>query len=111
MALDKKIQTNFGVDATYWKVVEVNINWHANCVHITMLGWVDRIARDSGKQPIDQRTFDWNGEDFPFVDKEPQNERAQAYGKIKSLKVIQPDPTDLGKSVLTDGEFVGEKDI
>lgn len=111
MALQKSIQTNFGIEATYWKVVEINVNWHEKRSHVTLLGWVDQGARDSGKQPIDQRTFDWGGEDFPFVDKEPQNERAKAYEKVKLLQVVHPDPIDTEKTILVDGEFAGAKDI
>lgn len=83
MALIKSISTGFGIDATYWKIVDLNINWLDKNSHISLLGWADKTARDAGLNPLDQRSFDYSGEEFPFIDEEPQNERETAYTKIK----------------------------
>ena len=83
MALIKKIKTNLGIDATYWKIVDLNINWLDKTSHISLLGWVDKNARDNGLKPLTQRNFDFNNVEFPFIDEEPQNERETAYNKIK----------------------------
>lgn len=83
MALSKKIKTNLGIDATYWKIVDLNINWLDKTSHISLLGWVDKNARDNGLKPLTQRNFDFNNVEFPFIDEEPQNEREIVYIKIK----------------------------
>ena len=83
MALIKSISTRFGIDATYWKIIDLNINWLSKNSHISLSGWSDKASRDAGNIPLDSRSFDWMGEDFPFIGEEPQNERETAYNKIK----------------------------
>ncbi|MBI5954458.1 MAG: hypothetical protein HY865_22605 [Chloroflexi bacterium] len=93
MALLKTIKNIYGSDTSYWKIVATDINWHEKTAHITMSGWIDKEARDNGSAAIDQKTFDLIDTDFPFVGKEPQNEREIVYGQLK----------------ITD-EFIGSKD-
>lgn len=84
MALLKTIPTAYGVDAEYWKVVETNTDWLNRRSHVTMHGWLDQQARVDDKTPLTSRVYDWLGDDFPFVESEPQNEREIAYLKIKA---------------------------
>lgn len=83
MALIKTISTNFGIDSTYWKIVDLNINWLSKNSHVSMSGWSSKASRDAGDQPLTSRSFDWSSDEFPFIDDEPQNERETAYLKIK----------------------------
>ena len=89
MALQIELLTKFGTPATYWKIVETNINWHEKRSHITLAGWIDKQARLDGHTPIDFRTFDWSGTEYPFetsvLDEEDKNALTVAYEKIKSL--------------------------
>lgn len=71
-------------DNAYWKIIQLNINWLSKAAHIDLACWINEQARTEGKSPIKSVKFDWSGDDFPFVDSEPQNEREQAYNKIKT---------------------------
>ena len=84
MALKITIPTRYGIDATYFKVVDLNINWLTRQSHVTLCGWKDEEARRNNQQPLTERSFDWSGDDFPFLDEEPQNEREIAYISIKN---------------------------
>jgi len=86
MAFIISIDTQYGIEASYWKIVDLNINWLTKNSHVSMCGWIDKASRDAGQQPLDQRSFDWSGDAFPFIETEPQNERELAYDTIKSLE-------------------------
>lgn len=88
MALIKTLPTEYGIDASYWKIVDLNINWLAREAHLSLLGWASLADRDAGKKEIDRKIFSFLGEDFPFTDTEPQNERGIAYSKIKTTNLF-----------------------
>jgi len=83
MALQISINTEYGIPATYWKITTCSINWLNKYCHVTLLGWSDKAAREAGRQYLALREFDWNGDKFPFIESEPQNEREISYAKIK----------------------------
>lgn len=100
MALQKKIATKYGIDADYWKIVDLNINWLTENSHVVLCGWASKEAREEGLKPLAQRGFDWSGEKFPFTDEEPQNERGEAYEAIKNETTMDVDGNEIA------GEFV-----
>jgi hypothetical protein len=112
MALLKNIPNGFGSTTSYWRVGQINISFLSKNVHVDLLGYLDRQARLDGKQPIDQRSFDFNGDEFPFNENEPQNEREIAYLKIKSFKTKETitDGDGTTREVETDGEFIDATD-
>ncbi len=109
MALQISIPNNYGTNTTYWKIVDLNINWLTKSSHVTLCGWVDKDARLDGKQPTDQRTYDWSGDDFPFdiavLDEEDVNGLKIAYEKIKSLNNSTPNIEPGVPDTITPGEF------
>ncbi len=111
MALLKTISTNIGIDATYWKIIDLNINWLRKICHVVLGGWSSKNIRDLEKNPIDNRNFDFNDSNFPFIEDEPQNERQIIYDKIKTQKVLETDyDGDQNDIIEVDGEFVGSVD-
>ena len=88
MALSKVLPTDFGIDATYWKIVDLNINWLSREAHISLLGWSDKVSRELGKKELSRKIFSFYGEEFPFLDIEPQNEREIAYEYIKQTDLF-----------------------
>lgn len=88
MALSKVLPTDFGIDATYWKIVDLNINWLSRETHISLLGWSDKVSREAGRKELARKIFSFSGDDFPFLDIEPQNEREIAYDKIKQTELF-----------------------
>jgi hypothetical protein len=87
MALLLDQEMNTGVVVSYWKVSELNINWHNKRSHCVMIGFVNQEAREQGKNYITEERFDWNNWDFPFIC--DQNNVVQAYIKIKESKLSE----------------------
>jgi hypothetical protein len=87
MALKIEKDTNYGVSATYWKIIETNINYLSKNSRVVVAGYIDQKARDNGKEPLAGFGFDWNGEEFPFsVDAlTEENPVKIAYEKIKKI--------------------------
>ena len=52
MALVKPVPTEFGVDAYYWKVIELCENLAAKTNHVTLHGFYCRNACADGKNPL-----------------------------------------------------------
>ena len=86
MALNLTKNNSFGGTTSYWKVVDLNINWLNKISSVSLCGWTDEAARVALYRPTEQRNFEFSGDDFPFVEEEPQNEREIAYSKIKETE-------------------------
>lgn len=97
MALLKSKELPNGATCEYWRLIEININYANRGCHATIAGYKDQAARLAGKQPMDGISFDWYGDDFPFVEDEPQNEREIAY---LTIMVSAPQLDDEGNPVL-----------
>jgi len=48
MALQQIISTDYGVNASYWKVVDVHFNRFDKTVKIDVAGYLDKDSRDNG---------------------------------------------------------------
>jgi len=105
MALQIAIQTVYSVPASYWRLAELHINYVDRATHIVMVGYVDYQARTDGASPIALRNFDLSGEEFPFNENEPQNEREIAYEIIKAHPRYDNDGNQIP------GEFAEALDI
>jgi hypothetical protein len=84
MALQLSIPTKFGINAEYWKITTLNVDYLSNNVEVTLAGWVTSQERLNGKKPLEIKGFQWNEPAFPFNESEPVNERMVAYQLIKS---------------------------
>lgn len=87
MALQKNTLTQYGVDANYWKLAQVNIDCVGLTAHVELSLYVSRDARIAGNQVISSVAFDWSGENFPFTKDAMAagSVYVAAYDKIKSL--------------------------
>lgn len=83
MALIKNKELNNGFSGEYWRIIDISISYLSKYSHITLSLYKDKLSRDNGLQPISVQNFDWEGDNFPFTEEEPQNERQIAYDKIK----------------------------
>jgi hypothetical protein len=52
MALEIKIETAFGVDATYHKLIEVNYQYRVKSGVAVLACYKDKAARDADKAPL-----------------------------------------------------------
>ena len=57
MAIKKTLQTSFGVEANYWKIVRVNESFLGMTTEIYLAGYVNEQSRRDGKQPLEIKTF------------------------------------------------------
>ena len=70
---------NSGIIATYWNVIQLNINYLTRTAHVQTAGYLTEQARRDGKMPIDFRTYDFDQDNFPFTGQEPISERQEFY--------------------------------
>ena len=54
MALTKSIDTQVGVEATYWRIVRVDVDLKIRKVWFMLDGYVSQLARTEGKEPLRQ---------------------------------------------------------
>ena len=99
MALIKAIETETGVAAEYWRVIEVNLNWFAGVGAIALAGYVSKATRLAGKRPLDARQFPIQGADFAAfapgeLDKEGANPVSKAYAYVKAFAPGQGQPAN-----------------
>lgn len=61
MALQKSIPTEYGVNATYWKICQFNVDSLNQRAHVELLGFISQDAREQYPAclPIASRSFDW----------------------------------------------------
>lgn len=52
MALEKTINTPYGIDATYWRIVEITYNNFQRQARIVAFGYPSKSLRDAGKNHI-----------------------------------------------------------
>lgn len=59
MALEGEIVTNDGITHTvaYARIVEANLNWADEHAKITINIYHDKASRDSGKNPVEQKSY------------------------------------------------------
>jgi DUF971 family protein len=91
MALQKDIQTQYGVTANYLRVAGTNFNWAEKQAHIDVVVYINQQARLENKQPIGNFSVDFKESDFDFTENKVIE---QSYLKIKTLPEFS-DATDV----------------
>lgn len=56
MALAQTIETAFGVDAEYWRIIRTNESFDG-MTEIYLAGYSDEAARRAGKEPLEIKTI------------------------------------------------------
>lgn len=81
MALQKAIASEYGFDATYWKVRSIQIYYEDGgiLVDVVLLGFLDKDARTAGKKSFmtAQKRIEGMASDFT---------RADLYAEIKKIE-------------------------
>lgn len=81
MALIKNIDSGFGVDATYWKIAALTVDFVAGTLDVTLYGYTTQEARVSGCEPLVK-----NGVSLQTLD---AADRASLYALIKQTPEFQ----------------------
>ena len=68
MAIEKNLEVKeSGVFVEYWKITQLNINWHKKNAYMVIEGFKDKEARDDGKLPLISKSWSFTVNDFPFT--------------------------------------------
>ncbi len=62
MALCKTIDTDFGTPATYWNIGAYQEDYKGKGAQVTLYGYVNKAAREGGKQPLAAAKVDLTGD-------------------------------------------------
>jgi hypothetical protein len=79
MALEKSIETNIGVNATYWNIFSINENFRAKTVEVLVFGYASKQTRDANLDPISVNTYEFNGDNYL-----KDATRSAVYNKLKT---------------------------
>ncbi len=85
MAIQKAIQTNFGVEATYWRVMHLDIQVHNLYIGLRFHGWVDQAAADAGKEPLEFKSMQFTGQEFQLMAITITNNGENVYDALKRV--------------------------
>jgi len=84
MALQMTKNTSFGIDAEYWRITNMNFDWHREIASAKLSGFVNIQARNEGKEPLMSYDFKFDESGFNFnIDGQLVEE---LYNKIKVLE-------------------------
>lgn len=78
MALIKTLPTSFGIDATYWRITNINC-YFTGTTTVTLDGYLNKDARFESAEPLRREVID-----FPLQDVT----RAIAYAEFKKLDLF-----------------------
>lgn len=78
MGIVKPINTEYGVEATYWNIGALNKDYFSKSIEVTMYGFSSYQSRLDGAKPLSMGKIVLAGEDY--ID---TIERSEVYKKIK----------------------------
>lgn len=64
MALEKAIDTDYGLPATYWNIGAVQEDFRGKGTEVTFYGYASKEAREAGKQPLAAGKVQIAGDDY-----------------------------------------------
>jgi hypothetical protein len=64
MALNKSINTEYGIPATYWNIGAVQEDFKGKGTEVTFYGYASQEARQEGKQPLSAGKFQIAGDEY-----------------------------------------------
>lgn len=85
MAIIKPIETQYGVEATYWRVMHLDIQVHNTYLGLRFYGWVDQEAADAGKEPLDFKSMQFSGVEFQQMAISLTNDGENVYDALKRV--------------------------
>ena len=84
MALHQIISTDYGVNASYWKVIDVHFNRFDKTVKIDVAGYLDKDSRDNGANVL--KTFQYTVLESSVCSEDLENNVVhKIYDLIKTL--------------------------
>jgi hypothetical protein len=91
MALQKNIDTQYGITLSYWKVVRFNIDWHNKEGEVTIAGWLNHDVRQNGAEALGYKHFQFFKNNWPFT--LDGNNITELYERLK-MPIYEPGDTN-----------------
>ena len=79
MALQSSKMTDYGINATYWRVIRAYVDFHNRWIKVELGGYLDETTRAAGLAPLRVVEYILSG---PLFVEEPT--RAMVYAAIKT---------------------------
>jgi len=99
MALEKLIPTDYGVGASYWKIVSLNADFPAAWAQVTVAGYVDKTTKESSitmESPLDGSPIEQPAQPLrsvtlalPLTDNTTEVTREMLYNHLKTLPFFE----------------------
>jgi len=84
MALHQVISTEYGVNATYWKIVDIHFNRFDKNIKVTIGGYLDKDSKDNGSLVL--KTFEYTFAETIVCSEELENNVIhKIYDYVKTL--------------------------
>jgi hypothetical protein len=84
MALHQVISTDYGVNATYWKIVNIHFNRFDKTIKVTIGGYLDKDSKDNGSHIL--KTFEYTIDETIIYSENLENNVIQKiYDYVKTL--------------------------
>lgn len=80
--ISQSLPTVYGVSASHWVVRNIFISTNAQTLAITLVGFSDAQAHNSGKASLDEREFSASGPDYASLTTDPNGILSAVYAWI-----------------------------
>ena len=64
MALLKSIETQYGIDATYWNIFSFNEDFKNKSIEVVVVGYASKDTRLANNEPVAWQNLTFNGDDY-----------------------------------------------
>ena len=71
MAIIKSLQTQYGTEATYWRIILINQHADSLSFVVDLAGYRDEAARRADKVPYKEARFNFTPYDHPLAELDP----------------------------------------
>lgn len=103
MGLLKSVETNFGINASYWHIIETHVFWKTMRAEVILAGYFDEKSRRDGKDYLSTKKF--NIDITPFADTKIDNVLQIASIVYTIVKSQMPEFFD-SENVIEDGQSI-----
>lgn len=103
MGLLKSIETNFGINASYWHIIETHVFWKTMRAEVILAGYLDETSRREGKDYLTTKSF--NIDITPFSNT-PINSVLQIASIVYTIVKTQMADFNDAENVIENGQSI-----
>jgi hypothetical protein len=64
MALLKAVNTEYGIDATYWNIYSISEDFKNKTLEVMVVGYASKAVRDENLNPVAWQNLSLNGDEY-----------------------------------------------